>query len=57
MAITQAELDHLAKLCRIALTNEEKSRLGEQLNAIIAFVEQLQACDVEGIEPMSHSSE
>lgn len=57
MAITKDQLDHLAKLCRIALTDEEKTRLGGQLNQIIAFVEQLQACDVEGIEPMAHPQE
>ena len=57
MAITKDQLDHLARLCRIALTDEEKTRLGDQLNQIIAFVEQLQACDVEGIEPMAHPQE
>ncbi|MBP7848551.1 Asp-tRNA(Asn)/Glu-tRNA(Gln) amidotransferase subunit GatC [Patescibacteria group bacterium] len=57
MAITKEQLDHLAKLCRIALSDEEKTRLGGQLNQIIEFVEQLQACDVEGIEPMAHPQE
>ncbi len=57
MPITKEQLDHLATLCRIALSDEEKTRLGGQLNQIIAFVEQLQACDVEGIEPMAHPQE
>ncbi len=57
MAITKEELDHLAKLSRIALSDEEKTRLGGQLNQIIEFVQQLQACDVEGIEPMAHPQE
>lgn len=57
MAVTPQELDHLALLSRISLTEEEKARFGEQLNQIITFVEQLQACDVEGIAPMAHPQE
>jgi len=57
MPITNEELSHLAKLSRIALSEEEKTKLGGEINQIMTMVEQLQECDVEGIEPMAHPHE
>jgi aspartyl-tRNA(Asn)/glutamyl-tRNA(Gln) amidotransferase subunit C len=43
----------VARLARIAVAEDEVEHLRGELNAILAFVEQLAAVDVEGIEPMT----
>jgi aspartyl-tRNA(Asn)/glutamyl-tRNA(Gln) amidotransferase subunit C len=43
----------IAQLARIALADDEVEHLREELNAILAFVEQLSAVNVDGIEPMT----
>jgi aspartyl-tRNA(Asn)/glutamyl-tRNA(Gln) amidotransferase subunit C len=57
MSVTNEQLDHLAKLAALRLTEEEKGKLGVQVNNIIDFVGQLDKVDVEGIEPLSHPIE
>ncbi len=47
-------IDHLARLARVALTEEEKSRYGNQLDNILRYVEKLNELDTAGIEPTSH---
>ncbi len=48
------DIHYVADLARIALTPEEEQQLGAQLSQILAYVEQLSAVDVRGVEPMSH---
>ena len=43
----------IAQLARIALADDEVEHLREELNAILAFVEQLSEVNVDGIEPMT----
>ena len=43
----------IAHLARIALAADEVEHLREELNAILAFVEQLSEIDVDGVEPMT----
>ena len=45
------DIDHVAKLARLALTPEERALFGEQLGGILARVEALRRVDVAGIEP------
>lgn len=47
-------IDHLARLARLALTDEEKSVYGNQLDNILHYVEKLNELDTVGIEPTSH---
>lgn len=47
--ITSQQLDHLAKLCRIQLTDADKALLLPQLEQIIAFVGQLDEVDVSDV--------
>ncbi len=49
------DLDRLCVLARLSLEEEEKARLGPQLERIIGYVEQLSAVDVDGVEPMAHA--
>lgn len=53
MSVDQATVRRIARLARIAITDEETPHLQNELNAILAFVEELNAVDVEGVEPMT----
>ena len=46
-------VDYLAKLCRVACTEEEKVSFLKELNQILEYVEKLEACDTKGIEPLA----
>jgi aspartyl-tRNA(Asn)/glutamyl-tRNA(Gln) amidotransferase subunit C len=50
------DIDHVAKLARLALTAEERALFGEQLGGILARVEALRRVDVTGIEPSAHAA-
>ncbi len=53
MSVDQATVRRIAHLSRIALDEAELPRMQDELNAILAFVEELNEVDVSGIEPMS----
>jgi aspartyl-tRNA(Asn)/glutamyl-tRNA(Gln) amidotransferase subunit C len=53
MAVDAATVRRIAHLARIAVAEEEIEHLRGELNAILAFVEQLSEVNVEGIEPMT----
>lgn len=53
MSVDQATVRRIAHLARIAVTEEEVPHLQGELNAILAFVEQLNEVNVEGVEPMT----
>ncbi len=52
--LTLADIDHLAALARLALTEEEKSRFARQLAEILAYAEQVQRVDTRGVPPTTH---
>jgi len=52
--ISEAQVAHVAQLARLALSDEEKQRLTEQLNAILTYMEQLNEVSTEGVEPTAH---
>ncbi len=53
MSVDQAAVRRIARLARIAVTEAEVPHLQAEINAILAFVEELGAVDVEGVEPMT----
>ena len=53
MAVDADTVRRVAHLARIAVAEDEVAGLQGELNAILAFVEQLGEVDVEGIEPMT----
>jgi len=53
MSVDAETVRRVAHLARIAVANEEVEPLRGELNAILAFVEQLSEVDVEGVEPMT----
>ena len=53
MSVDAATVRRIARLARIAVTDAEVPHLQDELNAMLAFVEQLSEVNVEGVEPMT----
>jgi aspartyl-tRNA(Asn)/glutamyl-tRNA(Gln) amidotransferase subunit C len=53
MSLTIEEIEHIAELARLELTEAEKSRYREQLSAILDYAARLQALDTSQIPPTS----
>ena len=53
MSVDAATVRHIAKLARIAVSDEEVEALAPELNNILGWVEQLQEVNVDGVEPMT----
>ncbi len=53
MSVDADTVRRVAHLARIAVAEDEVENLKGELNAILAFVEQLDEVDVEGVEPMT----
>ena len=53
MSVDAETVRRIARLARIAVAEDEVEHLKGELNAMLAFVEQLQEVDVAGIEPMT----
>jgi len=51
------DIDHLAKLVRLRLSDEEKQSLSQQLHSIVDYCSKIAAADVDNLEPMVHSFE
>jgi aspartyl-tRNA(Asn)/glutamyl-tRNA(Gln) amidotransferase subunit C len=57
MALTKNDIEKLAKLSRLSLTDDEMSQTMADLNNIFTMVEKMQALNTDGVEPMSHPHE
>ena len=55
MAITRAEVEHLARLARLALSDEELDRMASQLDVILGAVARVGEVAADDIPPTSHS--
>ena len=53
MSVDAATTRRIAHLARIAVSDDEIAHLQGEINAVLAFVEQLAEVDVEGVEPMT----
>jgi len=53
MSVDSATVRRIAHLARIKVTEAEVPHLQEELNAILAFVEELERVDVAGVAPMT----
>ncbi|MCZ6672651.1 MAG: Asp-tRNA(Asn)/Glu-tRNA(Gln) amidotransferase subunit GatC [Verrucomicrobia bacterium] len=49
------DIDYLANLARIELTDKERELFSSQLADILGYFEQLNQVDVSGVEPMAHA--
>jgi len=53
MSVDLPTVKRVARLARIAVSDEDAARMAGELNTILGFVEQLNEVDVTGIEPMT----
>ena len=53
MSVSIEQVRHIAKLARIAMSDEEIERLAPELNNILGWVEQLGEVDTDGVEPLT----
>ena len=53
MTLTREEVEHIAELARLTLTDEEIARYSEQLSAILEYFASLQTLDTTDISPTS----
>ncbi len=57
MSIDEKTVLKVAKLARLDLAPERAPAMAQELNAILAWIEQLNEVDVEGVEPMTSAVE
>jgi aspartyl-tRNA(Asn)/glutamyl-tRNA(Gln) amidotransferase subunit C len=57
VAIDRAQVRHVARLARLALTPEEEERFAAQLAHVLEYIERLQAVDVSGVEPLGFAGD
>jgi aspartyl-tRNA(Asn)/glutamyl-tRNA(Gln) amidotransferase subunit C len=55
MSLTPDQLTRIALLARIDVPAGEMASVAERLNRVFGLIDQLQAVDTQGIEPMSHA--
>jgi aspartyl-tRNA(Asn)/glutamyl-tRNA(Gln) amidotransferase subunit C len=53
MSVSIEQVRHIAKLARIAMSDEEIERLAPELNNILGWVEQLGEVNTDGVEPLT----
>jgi aspartyl-tRNA(Asn)/glutamyl-tRNA(Gln) amidotransferase subunit C len=53
--ISREDVEHVARLARLALTPDELERMRTQLNAILVHIDALKAVNTDGVEPTSHA--
>ena len=57
MSLSNDQVGHIARLARIAVSASELEATRDKLNGIFGLIEQMQAVDTSGVEPMSHPQE
>ncbi len=53
MSVSPEQVRHIAKLARIAMSEEELERLVPELNNILGWIEQLGEVNTDGVEPLT----
>jgi aspartyl-tRNA(Asn)/glutamyl-tRNA(Gln) amidotransferase subunit C len=56
-SVTRDEVEKVAALAALALTEEELDRMGRDLSNILGYVAELEQLDTSGVEPLTHVSE
>ncbi|OGT00733.1 MAG: asparaginyl/glutamyl-tRNA amidotransferase subunit C [Gallionellales bacterium RIFCSPLOWO2_12_FULL_59_22] len=57
MSLNNADVRKVARLARLAMSETEIETARAQLSGIFALIEEMQAVDTRGIEPMSHAQD
>lgn len=53
--ISREDVEHVARLARLALSDDEQERMRAELDKILAYIDKLTKLDTEGVEPTSHA--
>lgn len=53
--ISREDVERVARLARLQLTDDEKGLMRTQLSAILTYIDKLRALDTEHVEPTSHA--
>ncbi|HET8578373.1 MAG TPA: Asp-tRNA(Asn)/Glu-tRNA(Gln) amidotransferase subunit GatC [Methylomirabilota bacterium] len=53
--ITLKEVEHVARLARLELSDADKERMRRELDSILSYIDKLRALDTDGVEPTSHA--
>ena len=57
MKLTRAQVEHVAQLARLGLTDEEKEALASELSSILEYIDQLEQLDTSSIAPTAQVGE
>ncbi len=57
MSLTLEQVKRVAQLARIEVSDAEAEQTRERLNGIFTLIEQMQAVDTRGVEPMAHAQD
>ena len=55
MKLSSQEVEYVANLARLEISDEEKEKFTLQLNDILLYIDKLNKLDTEGVAPMSHA--
>ena len=55
MKITSNEVEYVAHLARLEISEKEKEKFTSQLNDILIYIDKLNELSTQGVEPMSHA--
>jgi aspartyl-tRNA(Asn)/glutamyl-tRNA(Gln) amidotransferase subunit C len=53
--ISLKEVEHVARLSRLELSDADKERMRRELDSILSYIDKLRALDIEGVAPTSHA--
>lgn len=56
MALERKDVEHVARLARLELSEEELSLYTRQLGDILKYIEKLDEADTAGVEPLAHAA-
>ena len=55
MSLDRAAVDHVARLARLDLTEDERERMQKELAGILGHADKIQELDLDGVPPTSHA--
>ena len=53
--ISLKDVEHVARLARLELSEADKERMRRELDSILSYIDKLRALDTEGVEPTAHA--
>ena len=57
MSVTRQDIENVAQLARLHMDEKQAGEVTSSLNNILALIDQMQAVNTDGVEPLAHASE